>query len=249
MKDLYSLRTIGELFGVSTDKGFADGYLKVSGTKIVGEALGLRLECRLDEHETLTVRKDIITNLSKNPITIRSAFSRFSFVGGEYDVYTQYSGWESESMGAWQPLVTAVETSVETIRTSHDAAPFTALLSRQTNRGVAFHLLPHGLWKMRVKRYARGSEASYVTLECGPNERNFSYTLAPGEALELPTLLFYTVSDKVGLDAWKLHRYCNEVYPKPVMPVFYNSWMYRFDRFTPELLMEQVDTAADLGFE
>lgn len=74
-------------------------------------------------------------------------------------------------------------------------------------------------------------------------------TLPAGESLVLPEILFYEFVNKTDMDAYKLHRYCNDVYPAKDLPVLYNSWMSHFDLMNDESFSEQLRLAKEVGCE
>ena len=195
------------------------------------------------------VRRDEVKNLSDAPVTLSTLLSRFSFDGGEYAVYTQYNGWQNESMGGWQPLVTEVCLRGESFRPCHSAAPFLALWSEQANRGVAFHLLAASAWEIRVAKERYLSDAQVITLSLGLLGEGLSLPLEAGECFALPEILYYEFTDKTDMAAYKLHGYLNERAPRRAMPVVYNTWLYKFDHFTAEDVLTQIEKAAALGVE
>ncbi|MBR2296087.1 MAG: alpha-galactosidase [Clostridia bacterium] len=193
-------------------------------------------------------RSDTIKNISDHPVTITTALSKFTINGGEYEVYTQYNEHISEGQGAWAPLVTGVYGQSDEIRTNQDVNPFVALYNTQNQRGLVFHLMAESMFEYRVCRDAEFLGPRLVRVEMGIKSDNFSYTLAPNEELRLPDTLFYTFKSKLDLDAYKLHRYSNELYKKP-LPIIYNSWMSHFDLMSYDSLMEQLKRASAIGCE
>ena len=193
-------------------------------------------------------RSDTIKNISDHPVTIMTALSKFTINGGEYEVYTQYNEHISEGQGAWAPLVTGVYGQSDEIRTNQDVNPFVALYNTQNQRGLVFHLMAESMFEYRVCRDAEFLGPRLVRVEMGIKSDNFSYTLAPNEELRLPDTLFYTFKSKLDLDAYKLHRYSNELYKKP-LPIIYNSWMSHFDLMSYDSLMEQLKRASAIGCE
>lgn len=194
-------------------------------------------------------RKDTFTNKSQKDLTVRGMKSRFVFEGGEYEVYTQFSNWQSESTGQWQDLHTGISIGCSSVCSCQNAAPFLVLWNCQEQRGTAFHLLPKSNWEISATRVGTIGKKTRIVVEMGIDDYNFSYNLAPGETLHLPEILCYEVKNKVHLDCYKLHHYMHTNYPRKQMPVIYNTWMGFFDHITYEKLAEQVPLAADLGVE
>lgn len=207
-------------------------------------------EATLTEGEYgVCVRTDKVKNISSQAVHCYTLSSRFTLDGGEYEVYTQYNGWQNESLGGWQSLVSSVSVRNSGVRNTQSAAPFVVLWNRQTNRGVVFHVNAYSAWEMRVSRICTGGEAAYIEVEIGIQQDGLCLPLAPGEEVLLPEIVYYDVYNKTDMDCWRLHGYMNSHYPRKEMPVIYNSWLYRFDRFTYEDILEQIEKAAQLGVE
>lgn len=195
------------------------------------------------------VRRGSVKNISDRPQTLNTLASRFTLNGGEYSVYTQTNSWQNESQGKWQQLVTTISAKTESVRTAVPAAPFAVVWSEQENRGTAFHLVARSAWELSVSRVFWSGEKTLVQVELGVLKDALSLKLQPGEEIELPEIIYYDVQNRTDLDCWKLHGYMNAQYPKKDLPVVYNSWLYKFDRFTYEDILAQIEKAAQLGVE
>ena len=239
------------LWNISGSFGRVEGDAKEESGTVTAKGSGWQVSAKTERDESgVFVRRDTFTNLSDAPMTLSSLSSRFTLDGGEWEVYTQYNGWQNENMGAWQDLVTTVSAEGISARTAVGAAPFLVLWSKQSGRGYAFHLNAYSTWQMKAtKRYAGSGIRSYVELELGVQNDNLRMPLASGESIELPEILYYPVLNKTDMDAYKLHRYFNRTYPRATQPVIYNTWLYEFDAFTPESLLSQVPLAKELGAE
>jgi len=211
----------------------------------------LEIQTSFSDHTSgVFKRRDTVTNVSGQDITLSGAQAKFVFSGGEYEVYTQYSEWCAESQGAWQPLVTEVSAENNDIRMNTGSVPFVAIYNRQNGRGVAFHLLSESKWSIKVKKsYSQTGHRKTVTVELGMDDGGFSYELKAGESLKLPNILFYEFTNKTDMDAYKLHRYCNDVMPARSLPIIYNSWMSKFDNISYDILSEQLEKAKQIGAE
>ena len=240
-------------------KGFFRGYgsfgeimgeLTREGEAVIRQTEDYRITCRYeaDEYGVFT-RQDTFQNISGKPVTLDALRSRFVFNGGEYEVYTQFNTWQSESSGCWQKLNTAVTATGGSSRTCQDAVPFLALWSCQENRGVAFHLLPDSTWQMSATRAGLVGKYAVTVVEMGILNYNFHMTLAPGEEIPLPRILCYEFTNKTDMDCWKLHNYMHTHYPRKQIPVIYDTWMYCFDHISCENVMAQIAPAAELGAE
>lgn len=242
---------IGDLFVLNGSMSLPVGEVEKTENGYRFEKDGYALTVALEYHRSGVIkRSDRIKNVSDQPIDLRCILSKFQFNGGEYEVYTQYGEWCEEGRAVWAPLNNEIGARSEDVRMNYGVSPFTAIYNRQTGRGYAFHLLANSMWQIHVrKQYIQIGHVATVAVELGINERGFSYTLAPNEELELPAVLYYEFRNKTDLDAYKLHRYCNDVYPAREFPIIYNSWMGFFDRITVEQLESQFERAKKLGVE
>lgn len=230
--------------------GEIKGALECDGNTVYNQTDDYRVECSYEKDECgVFLRKDTFTNKSQKDINIRSLKSRFVFEGGEYEVYTQFNNWQTEAIGAWQPLVTSVSATCDSYRSATNATPFMVLWNNQTNRGAAFHILPKSAWEMKVSRQRSISKHSKVVLDIGIVDYNFDVSLAPGESLEMPEIICYEIRNKLDMDCYKLHNYMHNKYPRKRMPVIYNTWLYKFDHISYESIVSQVKLAANLGVE
>lgn len=249
----YKTSKISELFTLAGDFSPITGapeILAEGGFAYKSEILGITSE--QNKHSSgVTVRNDVIKNVSDKPVTLRVALSKFTFSGGEYEVYTQYSQWCAESQGRWQELNTEISVSNSDIRANAGSAPFVAIYNRQNGRGVAFHIVADSTFEIRVRREFRQQRGwvKNVTVELGFRERGFNCVLQAGESLKLPKILFYEFENKTDMSAFKLHRYYNEILPARSLPVVYNTWLSRLDNISYEILSEQLEKAKYIGAE
>jgi hypothetical protein len=65
----------------------------------------------------------------------------------------------------------------------------------------------------------------------------------------MPAILYYDFKNKVDMDAYKLHRYYNDIKPARSMPLAYDTWLSHFDDLYFERLEEQLNVAKELGLE
>ena len=238
------------LWRCAGDFGEVSGEIQRDGNKLFCESNGCRLECTYERDAYgVVTRRDTVKNISNKSIHLRAFNARFVFEGGEYEVYTQYNNWQSESLGGWQSLVTNVTATGQTSRPTQDATPFMVLWSKQENRGVPFHLLPNFAWEIKATKAGLPGKYSKAVVDIGICDYNLNMELNPNEEFSLGTILCYETQNKLDLDCYKLHNYMHTNYPRKIMPMIYNSWLYRFDHFTPDGLMKQADYAAKLGLE
>jgi alpha-galactosidase len=211
---------------------------------------GYEWRSTITEHKSgVNVRVDKIKNVSDRPIALRTALSRFSFFGGEYEVFTQYNEWCGEGYGKWQQLITEISAEGESVRNNSGASPFVGVYSCQTSRGMVFHVVADSLWTIKVKNYFQSAVDNTVEIELGMMSRGLNYVLKPGEELTLPKILFYEFRNKTDMDCYKLHRYLNDVYPAKSLPIIYNTWMGLFDVLDFDRVVEQLMRAKVLGVE
>ena len=194
------------------------------------------------------IRHDYFENLTGKEIEINRLASRFYMDGNNYEVYTQYSGWQHESSGEWQRLVTQVTAETQGIRTCDGATPMMGLQNCYTGKITVFHLIPNCQWKINVRKYPC-SDRELVVVETGLQDSGLKLRVLPNEKIDLPEVIFYQADSKIDFDAYKLHEVFNTLYPRRSMPIVYNSWLYCFDMLDIDNLKKQADVAAELGFE
>ena len=211
---------------------------------------GYEVTTTITKHPSgVCVRKDVFKNVSDKAIDLRAVLSKFRFNGGEYEVYTQYSEWTHESIGAWHTLITETGVGNADVRTNTGTAPFLAIYNTQNGRGMAFHILAEGTWQMKARKDYTSDHKKTIDVEIGINEKGFAYTLEAGKSLEMPTILYYEFKNKVDMDAYKLHRYYNDIKPARAMPLSYDTWLSNFDNVNFDELMAQLAKAKELGLE
>jgi len=193
-------------------------------------------------------RKDHIENISGKTVELNALFSRFTMVGNEYEVYTQYNGWQHESSGGWQSLVTEVTARSGGIRMCDGAAPILGLHDVYTKKNTVFHLLPNCQWKMTARKVPM-NKRELIVVEIGMNENGLKLLVEAGERIVLPEIYFYQAESKIDLDAYKMHEIFNRLYPRKRTPILYNSWLHSFEWPDVDDLKKQAACAAELGFE
>ena len=183
------------------------------------------------------IRRDSFKNISDKPVTVNRLMSRFRLKGNKYEVYTQFNGWEHESDGKWQPLVTEIATASRGIRSCDGATPIMALCDQYSGKSTVFHLVPNCQWKMTAKKLPIYNGKETVVVEVGFNDEGLNFEVCAGETIYFPEVIFYTADNKRDLDGYKLHKVYNKLYPRKATPVLYNSWLYCYDYLDIENLL------------
>lgn len=253
--DVKSKKTgISGFFAAYGSFGAVDGMdreiAKISETKNGYSYLNekIKVESKFEELDCKVFsRKDCF--VAVEDAVLNSYSSRFLLEGGEYEVYTQYSGWQNESNGNWQPLVTSCEISNLGVRFEDGAVPMAAVRNKATGKIVVFHLLPNAQWKIKISRVPFHERLEAVLVELGIGNRGLALNCKKDEIIEMPQILFYETENIRDFDCWRLHKVYNDMYPRKQLPVIYNSWMLNFDTIDIDDLFRQVDTAAELGIE
>ncbi len=238
------------LWNIKGSFGEFDANVTVDDGSFYAENGIIEVRSEIIKHDNgVCVRKGTVKNISDNTVILNTISSKFTSDGGEYEVYSQSNCWQNESEGGWQPLVTSVSSVSKSVRNASGAAPFMVLWSAQHNRGIAFHLSAYSSWEMRISRVFCAGEVTVIETELGVYNENFELKLEAGEVFELPEIIYYEVLNRIDLDCWKLHSYLNNTYPRKSLPVIYNSWLYKFDRFTYDDIKKQIEKAKELGIE
>ncbi|MCF6175960.1 MAG: alpha-galactosidase [Victivallaceae bacterium] len=197
-----------------------------------------------------------IVNNTNETLTINRALAQFTFSHGDYELYTQKSHWGCENIGSWIKCHgSCIELRTASGRSSCGNTPFCVLKETETNKAVAFHVIPKGNWVIRAYAKTVNNEADNCVIEAGLSDNDLFFDLASQEELELPEIIIQEVPDcDVSKSAALLHRYClgSEFEKKNLaeeLPLLYNTWLYRFTDFTVKQLDEQLKKAKEIGLE
>ena len=213
------------------------------------ELNGVTVTAKFEQHENnVIIRKDSLKNCSDTDVTFNAFFSRFYLGGGDCEVYTQFNSWQNESNGQWQKLTTSVTAQTLGIRSCEGATPMMAVRNTANNSTTVFHIMPNAQWKITAYKKPVNQMALNI-IEAGLNDTALNFTVHSGEEIFLPEIIFYNAENINDLDAYKLHRVYNKLYPRKSMPVTYNSWLYCFDKLNIENLIAQAKKAHEMGFE
>ena len=105
--------------------GEISGTIERDGNEIINKTDVYKIVCRYTKTNCgVYTRQDTFENISDKPITVNCLKSVFVFDGGEYEGYSQYNSWQTESAGKWQDLSTGIHLSGRSARTSMDATPY-----------------------------------------------------------------------------------------------------------------------------
>ncbi len=223
-----------------------------AAVRVVSETPGgeYRVETvyRLDEETGVITRTDALTNLTGEASTIYACLPRFVLQGGQYELYAQASNWSAENHGAWLPLSAGgVVLTNSGGRSTESGTPFACLRQKQTGLAAAIHVRPVGDWIIRVRRVAE-ARATHFVLEAGLSDQDLHITLAPGETVELPELLFVGFEGEIERCGEPFQRYLLRRYGRGTLSeMVYNTWFFEFDTLDVERLRQQTLRAKELG--
>lgn len=254
--DFNGSQGISGLFSAIGDFGTIDGREEYNKSeengikKFVYSYNGIKVTSELTEYGNgVIIRRDYFENLTDKEIVVNKLSSRFRLYGNDYDVYTQFNGWQHESSGGWQKLVTGITAQSQGIRTCDGATPMMGLKDVVSGKTTVFQLFPNCQWKITARKEPVNSEYETVIVEAGINDSGLKMSVRAGEKIELPAIAFYIADNPTDLGAYKLHEIYNELYPRREMPVIYNSWLYDFGNIDVDGLFRQIDCAAEMGIE
>lgn len=254
--DLYNLEGkpgVSDIFTLAGSLGVQDGIGATTerteeGFRAVHE--GFTVTAAIEEWEGVHFRTDTLLNTGDSPLGVHRYACRFALPGDAFDVYTQKSHGQHESMGEWTKLVTEVSATAGGMFTSTNASPMLAVYDRVSRRGVVFHLLPCHAWQMTASLVAAGYGSEVFTVvEIALYDPAPRLVLAPGESLSLSPVIYYEFTDKVSLNCERLHAFLQARYPRRPLPVLYNTWLAFFDRVDADKLLPEIREAAALGCE
>ena len=206
------------------------------------------VNCNLETYENSVVsRRDSF--IAKEDLTLNRYTSRFCLEGGNYEVYTQSSCWQTESLGDWEQLVNAIEVSNMGIRTTEGATPMVAIRNKGNGKILVIHLMPNAMWKIKISKVPTGGQFMGVLIETGINDCGLNFNIKKGEVIDMPRLFVFEAESSLDFDAWKLHTVYNRLYPRKPLPVLYNTWLNTFDNIDVDDIFNQAKVASELGVE
>lgn len=280
---LYLSRLWGMLCGIEGESGghpSAQGLLAlaiegdpVSLTEFAGEALQqdgdglaltlavrtpqLRLTSRWSVHADTGVlcRRDTLSNTGSEPVRITSVAARFAFTPARYTAVFQDSQWGNENVLCRRELAAeTLELACRGGRTNEGCAPYLFLREEESGLAVAFHLVPQGDWRIRVRPSTTvGQLVPQRIVELGPVAEGLCYALAPGTSWELPEILIQSIPDgRPESAAPRLHRYLIETGTgnrRRDLPFVYNTWADAADTLDLGRLRRQLAAAREAGCE
>ena len=164
----------------------------------------IRLRAEFEMTDGVCVRRDSLTNMTEHTVELRDLFSRFCLDGNDYDVYTQYNGWQHESQGGWQHLVIQIRTEAGGMRGCDGATPVMGFHNRHTGKNTVFHLVPNAQWQMTAKKLPR-NEKELVVFEAGFCNTGLCFSVMPSVLPNRTAILrrLLAVSSISPTNCWK----------------------------------------------
>ena len=109
MNRIHKEETARGFFNIEGSFGEVFGQVQASEDKIVSKNDIYCATLDIQKHESgVSVQTGSFKNVSDKEIIVNTLMSRFVFHGGDWEVYTQYNGWQNESKGVWQMLNTKI---------------------------------------------------------------------------------------------------------------------------------------------
>ena len=222
--------------------------------KTTNATLGLQSRWLYDPDTSVLSRRDCLTNTGPEPVTIFRCLPRFVFPPDNYELYFQQSRWNNENQGEWQKLrAGSITLESEWGRSTEGSTPYLCLREQNGKSGLAFHVVPHGNWIIRVSARIYSNLLPITVVEPGLSDADLRLDLQPGAGIDLPEIIIQPLPDgEPEKAAPNLHRYLNKIVPLPHFkeaPVSYNTWLDRFSHLNTEHLSKQLKAAAEIGCE
>jgi alpha-galactosidase len=198
-------------------------------------------------------RRDTLVNAGASPVVVSRCLARIAFPSGRYECYSQASRWCHENQGAWQDLHGGFRLGHASGRTTEGGAPYLCVRQVGASRGVAFHILAVGNWCVNVRSVPQSGNEPFAVVELGLSDDDLHRTLAAGDTLPLPELLFQPVCNgEPHRAAAAFHRFLLSRYfadAKAEAPVVYNTWFDQFEVLDVPRLRRQLAAAREVGCE
>ena len=223
----------------------------------IASSLKIQSEWSICDTTGVLSRKDTLVNQGEEAIRVSRALASFSFVSGNYEVYSETSEWCLESQGKWQDVtLDGVTLKNEEGRTTQGGTPYICLRDKSSGKGLVLHIIPRGNWIIKINTHTGDCAGSAnLLLELGLSDENLNVGIAPGAYFALPEILIQALPEE-GLESTApiLHQYVldnmlNTTIGKDESPppVVYNSWFDCFDKLEVSRLRKQLVAAKQVG--
>ena len=219
------------------------------------EQEGLRLKLYYTAFETALVRRTVLENNGKNPVSVNKLMSFSLDLHGDYVMTTFNGGWIAEMRRQDVPVGGSKVVNESLTGASSNRHNPGFLLSEPEateNAGTVygFNLIYSGNHYAAAQQSLQG----FARVMQGINPSNFCRELQPGESFETPeAVLCWSEEGFNGLSRM-MHKFVNDhIVPEywrfRPRPVLYNSWEGCMFDFNQHRLLDLADRAKDLGCE
>ena len=192
-----------------------------------------------------------ITNTSGKELVFSKAYISVILPPGPYEAFTQYNKWSHENEGSWLPLEgRGIIMNTANGRTTEGNSPYLAMRMIGQSRGLAFHVLPLGDWRIRVMPLPLSNHEPPVRVDLGISDELLAFRLAPGATWRLPEVMIQRFADFEEASG-DLHAFLNRIgfcgY-RP-LPIEYNTWLDVYADLDVARLRRQLQAAKAVGCE
>lgn len=197
-----------------------------------------------------------VTNNLNAPITVETIASSYLPLQADSYYLTHFHGaWATEMQLMQEKLLPGVK-SVESrrgVQTAQTASPsFMLALNGPVQEEYGEVYAGSLAWSGNHKATFEVDECGQLNILSGMNDFASAYTLAPGETLETPQMVWTYSSKGRGQASRNLHRWVRQyalAHGSELRPVVLNSWEGAYFNFNEQTLHDMMDHAADIGVE
>lgn len=208
------------------------------------------------EDSDVIARRIVYRNEGNNEVTLRRAYSfALSLPGNEYEILSLYGGWAKERHIQKIPLHHGV-VSIDSKRCASSAIlnPFMAVLSKDATETLGEVFGISLVYSSSFVLKAQGLPNGDTLLTGGIQDFDFSWKLAPGEALETPEVVIAYSTEGLGGMSRAFHRafrehLINNRFVKAPRPMIINNWEGTYFDFDTPKLKAIVDAVADTDID
>ncbi len=216
---------------------------------------GARLQLIYSAYSTAVVRRTVLENTARAPLTLNKCMSMSLDLYGSYRMATFNGGWIAEmrredTQVASAKVVNESLTGASSNRHNPGFLLYEEGTTQDHGRAYGFNLIYSGNHYASAQRSLQG----LTRVMQGINPSNFSLTLGPGEKFETPeAVMAWSGAGLNGLSR-QMHRFVRESILPPYWaerprPVLYNSWEGCVFDFNQHRLLDLAKRAKGLGCE
>lgn len=248
----------GEDDGIRQEDGSLTDMVETLSLVLKDPVLGLRvtLQYSVFPREDVITRSALISNEGEQNLTLLRALSAsIDMDDRSFDAVTLHGNWARERHIQRRPLNYG-KTEIGSARgeTSHQAAPFMALVTPETTQETGEIYACQLVYSGNHEEVAEKNQFGSVRLICGIHPENFAWRLGPGEKFQTPEAALTYSAEGLGKMTRSYHDFIRghiirSPWKEKLRPVLINNWEATYFDFDQDKIYQIAKDAHACGIE